>query len=122
MITPDDFKLRFQEFACKKNAEVQIFLDDAIIMLNDALWGTKYDLGLSYLTAHYLALSDRSASSNPKAAATSGPVSAKSVDGVSLAYASHQAEDDWEAYYSQTSYGQRYLAMMKTLPIVAIIV
>ena len=110
------FKLRFPEFDTILDARIQLFIDDAVIVLNESFWDTKYDLGLSYLTAHYLALSIKSdAGSN----APNAPVANKSVDGVSIGYTNPTFDTSSEAYYGSTGYGQRYLVLRSTLGVVA---
>lgn len=121
MITTANFKLKFKEFTCKTDDEIQIFLDEAVELLNEAFWDTKYDLGLYYLTAHLLALSDRMASTSTKAIATAGPISSKSVDGVSISFAVSEFQNAAAEYYRQTLYGQRYWALLRGLPVAAIL-
>ena len=121
-ITPATFKTRFPEFASEDDARVQLFLDDAVVILNEPYWGAKYDLGQSYLAAHYLALANQTASGeNPEG--TAGPITGRSVDGTSVSFAGGAAaKNQAEAYYMQTSYGQRYLALVKSLGIAASVV
>ena len=122
MITIANFKLKFKEFACKTDDEVQIFLDEAVVVLNEAFWDTKYDLGLYYLTAHLLALSDRMVSTSTKAVATAGPIAGRSVDGVSITYAVTDLQSAGAEYYRQTLYGQRYWNLLRGLPVAAVMV
>lgn len=118
-IDPASFKTRFPEFACQSDARIQVFIDDSIVILNETFWADKYDLGLSYLTAHFLVIGEKSEAGS---ITSNGPISSKSVDGVSITYAVPTAADMSEAYYSYTTYGQRYLALRKTLGIAAYVV
>ncbi len=118
-ITTALFKIRFPEFVSQDNARVQLFIDDAVIMLNETAWGDKYDLGLYYLSAHYLKKALRSEAISGNAPTPSGAIVSRSVDGASVSYADNKAESAFEAQYSSTIYGQRYLAMLKTLGIPA---
>jgi len=116
---PKTFKSRFSEFACLDEARIQIFIDDAIIILNETYWGEKYDMGICYLAAHYLALAEKTKNGS---AASNNPISNRAVDGVSITYATPAPEDQTDAYYSSTSYGQRYLALRKTLGVPAYVI
>lgn len=122
MITPSTFKVRFPEFVSEEDARIQLFLDDAELILNSTYWGDKLDLGTAYFTAHSLAVANRMAEGG--SAGTTGPVSARAVDGVSVTYGSSApvAGSQGEAYYLSTSYGQKYLALVKSLGIAAQIV
>jgi len=115
-ITAAEFRTRFPEFVSETNPTIDLFVADSVVIINEAYWGTKYDLGLYYLTAHYLTLANRSASGST---ASIGAVASKSVDGVSIAYATATPNDGSDAYYNSTAYGQRYLALRKTLGVAA---
>ena len=118
-VEPASFKLRFEEFACLEDDKIQIFLDDAALELNSVCWGDKYDLGLCYLAAHYLALS---AKSSQGSVGPVGPIASRSVDGVSVTYARATSNSLADDYFSSTAYGQRYVALRKTLGIMAAVV
>lgn len=119
-VDPTTFKVRFPEFDSISDTRIQLFLDDAEIILNPTYWDTKLDLGQSYLTAHYLSLAIQSGASGGSTGA-SGPITARAVDGVSISYASAAPNDQSEAYYAQTIYGQRYIALRKTLGVLAFV-
>jgi len=120
-VTAASIKLRFPEFASEDDARITLFIGDAELILNPSAWGDKLDLGTAYLVAHYIALANKSSdsgSSTPNA----GPVTGRAVDGASVSYASATLNDQSEAYYMQTLYGQRYWNLLKTLGIPAFIV
>ena len=116
MIDPASFKIRFPEFVSVDDARIQLFIDDAIVILNESYWGEKYDLGLYYLVAHYLILGDTTEAGS---SSSIGPVSSKSVDGVSISYAQFTPTNEADALLFSTVYGQRYLALRKTLGVPA---
>lgn len=121
-VTPATFKTRFPEFVSEDDARVQLFLDDSELILNSAYWSDKLDLGTNYLTAHYLALANKTAGGTASVG-ISGPIAARAVDGASVTYAAGAApKDQSDAYYLQTTYGQRYLALRKTLGVPAFVV
>jgi len=117
-IDPADIKARFPEFDTIDDARIQIFIDDAVIILNIVYWGAKYDLGLAYLTAHYLALAGKSEAGSITSV---GAIASRAVDGASVGYINATPDNTSDAYYMSTSYGQRYLALRKTLGIPAIV-
>lgn len=116
MIDPASFKIRFPEFATEQDARIQIFIDDSAILLNSVFWGEKYDIGLSYLTAHYLTVANKSEAGSINSI---GPMTGKSVDGVSVNFATTTTGNASDDFLSSTIYGQRYLAMRKTLGVAA---
>ena len=115
-VTVDTFKVRFPEFISIENCRIELFLADAVLGVNEAFWGDKYDLGIAYLAAHFLTLSEKGATGGKGAV---GAVSSRSVDGSSVSYAVPTPGTAQENFLSATVYGQRFLAMMKTLGVVA---
>lgn len=111
MITPTDFKTRFPEFDSVDDTRVQMFIDDAVLELIQSVWDVYYDLGLFYLTAHYLALATASNQGNGSSSAV-GPLSQATVGNVSASFAKKTPGTDSEEYYNSTQYGQRYWKMM----------
>lgn len=119
MITPASFKIRFPEFASTDDTRVQLFIDDSVLILNEAYWGVKYDLGLNYLTAHYLAIDAKTSAGN---VGSNGQVASKSVDGTSVSYNHAPLANQSDAEYASTSYGQRYLSLRKNLGVPAYVI
>ena len=119
-VTIANFKIRFPEFDSVDGARIQLFLDDALIILNSVYWGAKYDLGVNYFVAHKLSLAIKAENAGGSGSAGGGgAISGRSVDGTSVSYATFTPESGKEAYYNQTSYGREYWALMKSLPIPA---
>jgi len=119
MITATSFKTRFPEFTSIADARIELFIEDAVLVLNEVNWGTKYDLGLYYLTAHYLALGEKSSVGN---SGSNGQVASKAVDGTSISYNNATLTGVDDSYYSSTSYGQRYLQLRKSLGVPAYVI
>lgn len=119
MITPASFKIRFTEYSTTADERIQLFIDDSILILNEAFWGEKYDLGLAYLTAHFLTIADKSAAGN---IGSVGQVQSKAVDGTSVSFNSGISNSQQDAFYASTSYGQRYLTLRRTLGTVAYVI
>jgi hypothetical protein len=55
-VTPDEFRQRFPEFAGADTTRLQRLIDDATPHLDVDRWGDFYIQGLSYLVAHYAAM------------------------------------------------------------------
>jgi len=118
-VTVAEFKTRFPEFETAVEATVQMFLDDAVVILNETYWGVKYNLGLSYYTAHHLSLASKSSSG---AGGSVGPVAGRSVDGVSVSFATAGLNTTGDQFYSSTTYGQRYLSLVASLGVSAYVI
>jgi len=118
-ITATEFKTRFTEFSAIADATIEIFIEDSVLMINETHWGDKYDLGLYYLSAHYLSLSILSGSGNTSSVL---PQSGKSVDGTSVSFSSPSYDDGNEAYYNSTTYGQRFWSLIRSLGVGACVV
>jgi len=113
MPTTTDFKNRFTEFSAIPDARIQLFLDDSALIVSNN-WGSLRDLGILYLTAHYVAvanITDTGSTSSPK------NIASKSVEGVSVTYGTTEATESKYSYYDSTSYGKRYLSLMRQVGI-----
>ena len=107
MPTISDFKNRFPEFNTIDDTRIQLFLDDSDLMVSTK-WGKLRKLGILYLTAHNLAVSqitDTGVTSSPK------NIASKSVEGVSVTYESGSPMDSKYNYFNTTSYGKRYIEL-----------
>lgn len=108
-MTIAEFKDYFPEFTDSTDAQINRALDIALATSSENELGTNYDLGLKYLTAHFLALN-----SNQFDGVSSGTksISSKSVDGVSISYGdSGIANDATNGMLNSTSYGQMYVRL-----------
>ena len=104
MITPAEFKARFPEYATLDDAYIQNFISDAYLELAEPRWGNFYNLGLYYLSAHYLYMAKKSANGQSVGCV----LSSQSVGDVSVSYAT-PANVDQDYYLKLSSYGQRFL-------------
>jgi len=114
-VTPSSFKIRFPEFATETDDRIQLFIDDAELILNATTWGTKYDLGVAYLAAHCLSIANLNSAGD---FTPYGPLTGKAVDGTSISFASATYAID-DTFYASTSYGLRYISLRKSLQIAA---
>lgn len=111
MSTTTDFKTRFPEFTATDDARIQLFLNDSALVVSDK-WGALRDIGILYLSAHLLAVSqltDSGSTSSPK------NIVSKSVEGVSVSYSGGDTTESKYSFYDTTSYGKRYLSLMRQI-------
>ena len=109
---PTEFKLRFPEFSSVADDRIQIFINDALLVLNEDVWGKTYSIGVCYLTAHYLALSEDSATGNSSSV---GNIASQAVDGTSISFNSYSPLSASQSYFLSTQYGQRFYTLIKSL-------
>lgn len=101
------FKARYKEFEEVANEDITIQLEECSTLLNAERYGSKYQMALFLLMAHELQLI---AKPNTKA----GVVVSKSIEGGSVSI-KNLATNENQLYYSLTSYGQKFLAIKKTI-------
>lgn len=112
MIDSTIFKTRFPEFDSVTDARIDLFIADAVVELEESSWGTRYDIALSYLTAHLLALANETASGNTGGI---GPVASASADGLSVSYSRPTYSSTTSAYWESTSYGREFMRIKRTI-------
>jgi len=121
MVTPTNIKARFPEFDSEDDSRIQVFIDDAGVILNEYHWGDKYDLGVSYYVAHSLAIANRATTSSGSDV-VSGRISSKSVDGVSVSYTDDIGVGGGSVEFQKTLYGQKFEYLMGTLGVTALVI
>ena len=94
------------EFKTKSNEEIQVFLDLALLKLDEEAWGSKYKYGVAYLAAHMLTMSAR--------AGVGGAVIREQVGEISQAYSSPTSDAKHDQYLA-TSYGAEYLSLRNSV-------
>lgn len=113
------FRAIFPEFDTVADATVLIFIDDAEEMLSAAAWGKCYPRAALNYAAHNLAISQGLAASASQQGDNvvipqSGKLQSGSEEGISFAFeastANKSAAGEW---WSQTPYGQAYLALQR---------
>jgi len=107
-VTASDVKsLPSGEFAAVADAVVEGFIAEAQRDISSTAWGTRYDDGVLYLSAHLLAviMGGGVGVSGPVVSETAGPVSRSYAGPIGLAAES----------LATTVYGRRYLQILHTL-------
>jgi len=107
-MTAIEFKNRFPEFVNTSDVTIDIYIQDAGIMVTEQKWGQLFNVGVAFLSAHYLTLALKGNSGKSGAV---NQVASKSVEGVSVSYTTPQGTT-FEDYFLSTIYGQRYLSLL----------
>ena len=118
-VTVASFRADFTEFSdvgIYSDSDVQFWLKYALLLLNADRWKSLLDLGTELFIAHNLVLEQqaKAAAANGGAPGIStGMVSAKSVDKVSISYDTNSALEKDAGQWNLTTYGTRYYRMMR---------
>lgn len=113
------FRANFPEFGSSTtypNAQVQFWLNTAYNFVNADRWGSSTDLGAQLYAAHNMALEARAqaeAAAGGIPGQTTGPVSSKSVDKVSVGYDTGAATEKDAGHWNNTIYGTRFFRFAK---------
>ena len=118
-LTPTTFRQMLPEFndtGQYSNANISQWLGIAYTMLREEAWWDSLDMGAALFTAHNLVLSARDAKVAENGGIPgnqSGPMSSKSVGGVSASYAVNAAYLEDAGAYNLTSYGSRFWTLVR---------
>lgn len=110
-VTVSTLKARFPEFESVDSATVEVYLAEASRSHNVTQWGAKSDDGLSYLTAHLMAMFLPGYEYGNAA----GPVSSEREGQVQVSYAISDQLKNASGDYGATKYGRRYLSLLNTI-------
>jgi hypothetical protein len=106
MATVADFQDRFPEFCEEEDPRVQLFLDDAALLMNSQeKWLDFYDVAHQYLAAHLLTLASSTETGDSGILA---PIKRQEVDDVVIEQAIDSVKVSKDDLYS-TSYGKSYI-------------
>ena len=102
-----DIKVRFPEFTDVADARIQMFLDDAVLIMSGAAkWLDFYDVAVAYHTAHLLTVGIFSELGD---SASLSPLAHREVDDVVIKNAVGNISPTADDLFS-TSYGKRYIS------------
>jgi hypothetical protein len=111
MAALDKFRIIAPEFKDRSSTDIEAALGIAECWLGESVWGSKYEVGLAYMAAHLLSMSDREGAG--------GPLTQESVGGVSASYGTTGPSDE---LLTDTAYGRLFVSLRQTLatgPLVA---
>lgn len=114
MATVANFNIRFPEFCDIDDDRIQLFLDDAALLMADSeKWLDFYDVAHAYFTAHLLAISMSSESGDVGALA---PVRKQEVDDVMIESAVSDTHPNMDELLT-TVYGKRYWSYRRLITV-----
>lgn len=118
-VTVNNFRQHFPEFT-----DTEKFLDTTIIywltlalkLLNVDRWGDLLDNGAELFVAHNIALEAKAlqeGSTGGIPGSSTGLLSSKSVDRVSISYDTSSSLEDGAGHWNLTIYGKRYIRLAR---------
>ena len=113
-MTPAEFKTAFPAFAAVLDATVQRHITAAVPFFDVARWDDFYPAGLGNWVAHWITMETLDAAAGiAGAAAAATPALSKQVGSVSVTYSADMLNKQAMNSYWRTSYGQRYLYLLR---------
>lgn len=118
-ITNAQFRLDYPEFASATvypESALTYWLTLAYQMLNVDRWGTQLNIGAELFVAHNLALEARAqseATNGEIPGTTTGPISSKSVDKVSISFDVGAGIQPEAGHWNLTIYGTRFIRLVR---------
>ena len=119
-MTPPDFRALFPEFFdvnAYPDARIAMYLTIAALQVNVCRFADLSDYVTGLVVAHHVTLASRNlaiAEAGGQPGTASGPVSAKSIDKVSITYDAQAVQLDGMGAWGLTSYGLEFLTMCRT--------
>jgi hypothetical protein len=120
-ITAERFRADFPEFCDKEvflPSQIDYYLRLAYMMLNPQRWGNTIDFGAGLFVAHNVALEAKQqavAASGGIPGASSGIISSKSVDKVSISYDTASGLQADAGHWNLTLYGTRFIRLARMM-------
>lgn len=113
-VSAPNLKSLFPAFAATDDARIELFFDIAKQSMSEPFWGSLYDTGVYYLTAHLIAMADRGASG------AAGPVTSEKVGDLARGYAS-PIKAGWFDDLMATPYGTGFKRLRSQIPITPLV-
>jgi len=119
VVTPSQLRSDFPEFGDRgvyTDSQINFWLTVAYKFVNALRWGSSLNIGVELFTCHNLVLEKQAADAASFGGApgvAGGPVSAKSVDKVSVNYDTGAGADPDSSHWNTTVYGTRYKYMIR---------
>ncbi len=120
-ITSTQFRTDFAEFAdtvAFPDAQLNFWLANAVLFLDQVRWGTWLPLASELFVAHHVAIEARAVQESGVGGipgTTTGPIASKSVDKVSLSFDVGSVTEEKGGHWNLTIYGTRLYRMMLML-------
>jgi len=120
-VTAASFRINFPEFTDAvryPDAQLNFWIATAVLLLNADRWSTLRDLGTQLFIAHHIAIERRAqdeATNGETPGTTTGPVSSKSGDKVSISFDTSAAIEERGGHWNLTVYGLRFRKLSKMM-------
>lgn len=112
--TVDQFTERFPIFEDRDEDQIQICIDEASRSVDDGWVEADYQPAILYLAAHLLVTDFSQTGEQVGGTTGQGAVTSESFGGMSISYATEQANSlTSSAEFGSTSYGRRYLTLLR---------
>lgn len=108
------FITMFPEFSGTDQGRITFWLSVAVQLINPARWGTLTNQGIALLTAHYLTI-DAQNQTPATQGTVNGPITSKSVDGVSVSKDVALVTIEKAGQFNATSYGVQYYQLARMM-------
>lgn len=109
-LTPEDFKIKFKEFAAIDDARIQLAIDEAELEVSVDKWSTMYNRGLGYLAAHILKI-DLAIEGGDSNLDGLSPLSTKTIGDVSVSLGAYLAVNPDAETLNLSPYGREYFRL-----------
>ena len=113
MITIAGFRARYPQFDSVSDATVQAYLDDAVLRVDEGVWGDHYETGVYALACHEMTL--QGLGDQPAGAPPAGNVTSLKDGAVAVTFKQSTNETIGDDYYNQTPCGQKYLSLQRLM-------
>jgi hypothetical protein len=108
MITPTQLQTRFPgDFDDYSDEFIELIIAEAAGQISETVWGSDYDLGLLYLTAHII-----QTTTPEEGAADAGPINHRKIGDVEVRSAAYLATKSVDGMH-RTTYGQAFLRLRR---------
>lgn len=120
-VTIASFRQDFPEFddsSLYPDSGITYYLNLAGLLLNVQRWSTILDFGTAMFVAHNLVLERKAqaeAENGAPPGVSTGPVSSKSVDKVSISYDTTAGLDEGAGHWNETIYGKRFIHLARMI-------
>lgn len=127
--TPAEFKTRFPIFTDSDDALIQMLLNEAATNVSTSWIESDYQPAILYLTAHLLATDNSEEGADVGSGVGGdgqGQIASEHWGPISISYRAPQyprlGESFFDQYYGTTSYGRRYLFLIRrNFPAIAVV-
>lgn len=122
--TADDFLEFYPQFGSVPALVIDEYVRMAHESVLESRWHSKWRIAIGLYIAHHLTVWSMTASDQPQTpgelvsnAETSGSISSKSVDGVSVSYGQSASDSDMQGWgmMGETLYGKQFVTMAKLI-------